>query len=233
MNTRSLVSTLALALALAGCAEAPNPPTAGLDVPKVLQVDRQQFRYEAAFPPGSSILTAAERAKLDDFLASGMLRAPDHVYISSAADDPLAAARVGRIVDALATRGIGGERVAPPPGGVPQDHLLLVLRRYVVQPPACPDWSADPDSDHSNFPSSNFGCANSVNLGMMVDDPRDLMIGRALGPAPAEPGLNAIERYRTDKVKALPSVSASGNSSGGGGSSGGGSSSSGGTSSAQ
>lgn len=234
MTPRTFAPLIALALGLAACAEVPNPPSAGLDVPKVLQVRRQQFQYEAAFAPGSSVLTPAEQARLENFLTRGAPQSPPHVYVSASANDPLATARIARIVNLLAARGIDVERAAPPPSGMADNHLLVVLRRYVVQQPVCPDWSGDPDYDHQNFPASNFGCANVVNLGMMVDDPRDLVQGRTLGPESAEPGLEAINRYRTDTVKALPVVSASGNTGGGGGgASGGGGSTSASSSSGQ
>ena len=40
--------------------------------------------------------------------------------------------------------------------------------------PGCPDWSRDPGYDPRNLPLSNLGCANAVNLGLMVADPGDL-----------------------------------------------------------
>src|ERR1700722_8003181 len=235
MNERSLLPAFVLlSLALAAC-DTPPPPTAGLDVPKVLQVERQQLEYEAAFPPGSATLSPAETARLNDFLANASVKPQEHVYIAAATNDPMAAARGGRVVTVLAPRSIGAERVGAPPAGIASNHLLLVVKRYVVQQPACPDWSGPSYGDHTNYPASNFGCANTANLGMMVDDPRDLQIGRAMGPASAEPSLNAIERYRTDTVKALPSNGTGGpngggaSSGGGGGGGGGGSSASGGT----
>jgi pilus assembly protein CpaD len=216
MNERSLLTAFAaIAFALAAC-DTPPPSNAGLDVPKVLQVERQQLDYEAAFQPGSAVLSPAEAARLDDFLANAAVRPQEHVYVAPAANDPLAAARVGRVVTILAQRQIGAERVEAPPAGVASNHLLLIVKHYIVQQPACPDWSGPSFGDHTNYPASNFGCANMTNLGMMVDDPRDLTIGRAMGPASAEPSLNAIERYRTDTVKPLPSNTSGGSGSGGG-----------------
>ena len=50
---------------------------------------------------------------------------------------------------------------------------------------------------------SNLGCANAVNLGLMVADPNDLAMGTPTAPADAAREAEAIVRYRTDKVKAL------------------------------
>lgn len=35
----------------------------------------------------------------------------------------------------------------------------------------------------------------------MLDNPRDIMTGRTLGPADAEPSIEAVERYHTGQLK--------------------------------
>jgi pilus assembly protein CpaD len=50
---------------------------------------------------------------------------------------------------------------------------------------------------------SNLGCANAVNLGLMVADPADLVTGAPTAPADATREAEAIVRYRTDKVRQL------------------------------
>jgi pilus assembly protein CpaD len=79
----------------------------------------------------------------------------------------------------------------------------VLVSAYEVVLPGCPDWSRDPAFDPRNLPLSNLGCANAVNLGLMVADPADLERGRPLGPADAVRESEAIVRYRTDKVKEL------------------------------
>ncbi|HXP31369.1 MAG TPA: CpaD family pilus assembly lipoprotein [Stellaceae bacterium] len=231
MTDRSFAPLLfTAALALAGCEMPATPPPAAGE-PKELHVERQQLQFDAAFAPGSSALSAAETAKLNAFLDKTAVRPQEHVYLASATSDPLAAARVNRIVNLLVQRGVGAERVEAPPPGVTANHLLLVLNRYVVKAPTCPDWSGDPIGDHENLPATNFGCANTVNLGLMMDDPHDLVVGRPFGPFSADPTLGAIERYRTGAVKALPASGTGGPGGGGGGGSSGGGGGGGGTSS--
>ena len=62
----------------------------------------------------------------------------------------------------------------------------------------------DPGSDFTNQTSSNFGCSDAVNLGLMVASPADLTEGRPLGPADGKPAAAAVARYLDDKVTPLP-----------------------------
>ena len=90
------------------------------------------------------------------------------------------------------------------PAGLARDREAeIVVAAWTVLLPGCPNWSGDPAFDPLNRPLSNLGCANAVNLGLMVADPRDLGPGTPLSPADGVREAEAITRYRTDKVKAL------------------------------
>lgn len=79
----------------------------------------------------------------------------------------------------------------------------VVLHRYVVTPPECRSFSLDLNRTSQENPVSQLGCTNDRNLTQMVEDPRDLLHGRSLGPADAEHAANGVERYRTDEIKEL------------------------------
>jgi hypothetical protein len=57
--------------------------------------------------------------------------------------------------------------------------------------------------------SSNYGCANATNLGLMVASPADLASGRPFTGIEAQPAASAVQRYLTDKVKQPPAPTAS------------------------
>jgi pilus assembly protein CpaD len=196
-----LLATLALAACQAPSMDAGDIPPP--DKMSALHVERVRVQYDAAFAPGSSELPANEALRLETFVDQSGLRPSDRAFVASASGDPLAAARLGRLSALLARRGIGTAPVGPPPSGVAPNHVVLMVDRYVVTPPRCPDWSGSPATGHDNVPNGNFGCATANNFALMVDNPRDLIAGRALGPADAEPSLNAITRYRTEQVKPL------------------------------
>jgi pilus assembly protein CpaD len=224
-----LSGPILLALPLASCGGASDLPPA--EMPKAIHVEHVRVQYDAAFAPGTADLPPAQAAGLDNFLDRSNVRPSDPVYVATAAGDPLAAERGGRVALLLARRGLAAVSIAPPPSGVLPNHVLVLADRYVATPPACPDWSDDPSGSHSNVTSSNYGCATMTDLSLMIDNPRDLVTGRELGPAAGDPAADAMARYRTGTVKpfgggaasgsAAPSGSSSGGSASGGSASGG------------
>jgi pilus assembly protein CpaD len=215
--------TLSIGLALAACNPLTPPFKPGDSSYKQLKVDYVRLTHPAVFGPNAVKLSSDESQKLSAFLDNAQVSADDHVYIEQpASGDRLSAQRISQIAHQLAARGIG-VRTLPDKGDIPADQLTVLVERYVVTPPSCPDWTKDPVADHDNEVYGNFGCANVTNLGLMVADPRDLVIGRQMGPEVGNPALAGIARYRDGKPKAL--ISAGGyttgagpqNGSGGGG----------------
>jgi len=101
--------------------------------------------------------------------------------------------------------------------------LRLVVEGFVVIPPNCMNWTEELGEAKGAYTSSNFGCADAINMGMMVSDPRDLVAGRETGDYDGTRHALDIKMYQTDKIKPLK-VEQVGSESSGGGSSGGGSS---------
>lgn len=201
-----------IACALAACQQ-PLVSDADLDngdVTKPIHVERVRVQYAAAFPAGATDLPYDEALRLEAFLDQAGVRPHDQVFIAAPPDDSMAAARTGRIAAVLAQRSVGLVPMTPPPRDVAPNHLLILVDRFVATAPQCPNWSGSPATGHDNMPGSNFGCADANDLAEMVANPRDLMDGRTLGPADAEPTLDAILRYRTGAVKPLLSASQQG-----------------------
>jgi pilus assembly protein CpaD len=205
-------------LALAACApETPTMPVApSPDMAKQVHVEHVRVQYAASFAPGTVDLLPAEKARLASFLDQSDVQPGDSVFLAASPKDPLASQRAGVLAGALARRGLGAVPAAPPPTGVGANQVLVMVDRYVALPPTCPNWSDPSWGDHGNEPNSNFGCATYTDLSLMVANPRDLSTGRTMGPADDQPAADAVERYRTDTVKALSGTSASGGASGGG-----------------
>lgn len=216
---------LCLGLMLAGCNPQAPAWTPADSSPKPLKVDYVKLKHPTIFAAGSAKLAAGETEKLTAFLNDAQVTSDDHVYLEPASGDKLAAQRIGQLAHELTQRGIGASTLPPAPEGVAPNQLLVLVERYIVTPPSCPDWSKDPVSNHDNTPPSNFGCATVTNLGLMVADPRDLVIGRQLGPEVGDPALYAIERYQVGKPKSpgggggasAPAMNVSVSNSGGGG----------------
>jgi pilus assembly protein CpaD len=190
-----LAALCALAFAgLPGCTSAPGTdvseraqPTRVDHVSRTLQIAPQQPLREAD-------ATALRRA------VHGF--APAEAVHASVAVPPntSAAAR-----DAVRRQLIGN--------GVPPTNIVIAtgtgretevtLHRYVATPPECRNFSIDLNRSSQENPNLRGGCTNERNLTLMVEDPRDLVRGRSIGPADSDTVVDGVQRYRDDKVKPL------------------------------
>ena len=220
-RTRHLLYPCLLALACA-CAPLEPPPA---PAPAQAQAEPAEYAHLVGFATDRAELSRGEAARLRQFLAG---LPPDRRLTArivghadrragAAYNDRLSARRAEVVAAVLRASGMApvtitlvpmGERLATAgegdPPGLSRDRQLEVLVATAdAVLPGCPDWSRDPGQDPRNEPMSNLGCANAVNLGLMVADPSDLLDGHPLAPADAVREAEAILRYRTDKVKQL------------------------------
>jgi pilus assembly protein CpaD len=80
----------------------------------------------------------------------------------------------------------------------------------VVALPACPDWTGEPGANTDNRQLRNWSCSTAVNLGMMIADPSDLLLGRNPGYADGEYLARSVELYRKGRTRDLIRDAASG-----------------------
>ena len=199
---------LILCLALAtGALQACDSPGewSPAEAPRQMRVDFQRMTHTAAFAPNSTQLGPKEQDGLSAFLQVAQVTTDDPVYLEAVTGDRLGASRISALARDLTRRGYSVASLPAAPDAVPPNALLVVIERYVVTPPDCPNWTKSSSGDHDNAPSSNFGCSNVTNLGLMVADPRDLVIARQLGPGSAAQAGLAIQRYMAGKTSPLPS----------------------------
>jgi pilus assembly protein CpaD len=192
-----LATALPLLLGLAACAPGAAEYTKS-EAPAQLKVDRAVTQIRLAFAPGSSRLAWGEAGRLQRLARSGAIRKGDRVVVAAAGAPLLAERRALAVSQELLRFGIAADTRLL--ANVPPNHALVIVGRYMVTLPACPNWSQQPYSDFTNQRSSNFGCADATNLGLMVARPADLVAGETLAPADAMPAVSAVDRYLTDKV---------------------------------
>ena len=178
------------------------------EAPRQLRVDFQRLTHRAGFTPSSMQLGRSEQESLSAFLQAAQVATDDPVYLEATAGDRLGASRITTLSRDLTRQGYSVATLPAAPDAVPPNSLLVVVERYVVTPPDCPNWTKSSSGDHDNAPTSNFGCSNVTNLGLMVADPRDLVVARQLGPASAAQAGLAIQRYMAGKTSPLPAASA-------------------------
>jgi len=211
MNIRLYPIVLPLMLGLAACVTEYSKSEA----PDQLRVDGAESRREVAFATGSAYLTQGELRKLDAWVLSGSIRPADRVAVAAAGPPRLAEQRTAAVSRELLRYGIVTQTLAL--DAVPANGAILSVGRYAVTLPTCPNWSQSLSYEFTNAFSSNYGCANAINLGLMVASPGDLVSGRSLTGADAQLAAEAVKRYLDDRVKRPPPTTASPFAGGGGG----------------
>lgn len=177
---------LLMVLALAACAtdQAPVPQTAA---------DRVRLAPTTTAIP----LDAGDPDALARVIRANVARGITATYRLVAPAELAAAARAQ--LDRGAADGLAPVTLGVTPGAA----LRVEVTRLGAHVPACPDWSRRSDEDFSNRPSSNFGCADAVNLAAQVADPADLIAGRGRATTAAGPLAAAVAALAADRVKPL------------------------------
>ena len=197
-------------LGLVGCAAEYSKSEA----PTALRVDGAETRREIAFAAGSAALVPTEIRKINDWVLGGSIRPADRVAIAAGGPPALAQARTSAIAKALLRWGIVAS--PQPLADVAANRAVVNIGRYAVTLPDCPNWSQSLQWEFTNAYTSNYGCADATNLGLMVASPGDLVSGREFTGIDAVPAINAVNRYQTDRITPPPQPTATPFGGGGG-----------------
>lgn len=201
-QTTKHVLILAGIVALSGCGiDKYQEDFSNISEPRRATASQVQYSHDVRFD-GNGFATD-ERERLEGFLGQINLRRSDGVYLV-AVPNAQSANRKLLLADYLSGRGIDvGSRRSDFGMKIPAgDAVSIVVRRYVVTLPGCPDWSGELTS-YNNMPTSNWSCASSTNLGLMVAEPEDLVRGRDPGLADGEASARSIDLYRKGETKEI------------------------------
>jgi type IV pilus biogenesis protein CpaD/CtpE len=196
---RALIPSACLLLltALGGCADGvatSDPPQPVSENPNRFTYHTADFGHAVHFVAAADTVSPGEMKQLQDFLKASSARPEDKATVSGETS-PLGQRRSARVRDILAHAGL---IVAP---GVdvnlaPNTVAIVLSEQVVDEPPRCGTWPLFAGDASSNAPSLFLGCALRNNLYHQVVDKRDLAVGRTPGPADAEPGMRAVQKYR-------------------------------------
>lgn len=212
---RNVLAATAVAMLAAACSPTIQEWRDHARIEKTNTIEWSVAKHELRFAPGTYKLTDDERVRFGQFLAEFDLRRPAHVYVSGrskAAPSTLAEKRAATVAALLRAHGVT-PRLDPPkaPEGThlsstPSDSndVVVLIGYFDVMTPGCPDWRKPTNADYTNMPSSNFGCANAMNLAAMVADPRDLVRGEDEGLADGRRAAKAVNEYWAGKQPTLP-----------------------------
>lgn len=87
--------------------------------------------------------------------------------------------------------------------GADKTGVTIAIRKAVVKLPDCPNWSDVPGRKYDNTAFSNFGCSNVTNLGMMVANPEDLLVGQSAQYWDGTRAASSVERYHVRKTEPI------------------------------
>jgi len=199
--TRTSVLAIASLLLLGACDMRLNEHVMkareNTDLRQANRVDLVQYKHEIKFDGGRDLPTEAEYDRFDGFMKSIELGYADEVVLrgSSASRRNAMASYIERLgipATIQSETGTTDERAA--------NTVSVTVNRYVVTPPACPNWSNFNGTNERNSPGSNYGCSVDASLGYMIANPRDLVQGRVPEPAPTAPLVGGLGRYQAGKV---------------------------------
>ena len=162
------------------------------------KVESRQFSHEFELDAGNRLSPAARNA-LRDALRGISPMAVDKITLELPASQLRNAERKAYIAKFLRSLGYDVKQLQV----APLDSLMgneahLLIDYAVAVPPHCPDWRTSSVTTYSNSGKGGFGCADAVNLGQMVADPRDLEQGSGVS-APSSPRNSlVIQQYRSN-----------------------------------
>lgn len=169
------------------------------------EVEMVRIPYSISFNADADTMDEAEIAKLNQFLMNANISYGDEFSMDFPLDregnmSTLDNIRLMYISNLLKDSGLYLASSATPYGMEPSANTgRLLISKYIVTPPTC-SWSQSVNPNHENAPISNMGCASQANLGLMVANPRDLIIGAEGGSPNAERTARAINIYQNQTV---------------------------------
>jgi len=177
------------------------------------QPDLVEYRHDVEFAAKRFSLSREQGQELEAFIARVGVGYGDRVYLATVTPQGvegdsavrLAEHRAESVSSFLGLNDVKVDALIDDYGdGAPLgDSVTVLVHRYVVRLPACPDWTDKPSKKFMNQPASNWSCATAVNFGMMVADPGDLVRGREAGPGDGQMLADSIYRYRKGETKPL------------------------------
>jgi pilus assembly protein CpaD len=203
MPNRCITTIALLTLGLSGCGTAPPtfPNTTEMVHPIQVEVIARDLDLDIDSVRGT--IPAAERNRIR---AAVTEQGRDTALHATVQGQLLAAPAQRGVARLLIEAGVAAENIAFQPGETP--GTTLHLTRYTAKAKTCAPWPDIHDNRYANLPTTVLGCANQANLARMLADPHDLVEGRPTQPMDGARAAAAVQRYRADKVKKLPSESA-------------------------
>ncbi len=195
-----------LALNLAACL----PQTSQWDGNEVVMrnsVELVRIPHDVVFAADLTSMNPQEIKRLEGFLDHIDLTYGDKIFLDAPVDrqgnmTSHVQSRTQFIRNHLQKLGLDVADTVSAYGDAPSSNSVkVIVERYVVTPPGCPDWRQKAWPNYANAPTANLGCANQTALGLMVANPKDLVEGQDYIPSGSRTSDPAIKALHDGKVK--------------------------------
>jgi pilus assembly protein CpaD len=209
-QTRAILAALQIAglaagLGVAGCATAPKNENAlsrtNLDMHPI-KVQQETARLEIGVAAADQTLRPEDYAALARFAADykDRGRGPMVMSVPAGASNSNAAAILSDAVrrQLYGLMPVSGSiTTASYDAGSSAAPIILSFERYIAEIKDCPSSAlGDMSKSWDNKASVGFGCANNVNIALMLADPGDVVAPPDLDPALAARRAAVFDKYR-------------------------------------
>lgn len=164
-----------------------------------VQVDTGIAQAVIARPAEGAALTVTDSAVLRDLAAEYQRRSAGPVAIEVARDD---LAFADRLAGALADHGVPSGRIAIAATADKPGAALVRVPVWIAKVPECGTFSDRISPDYRNQTSTNFGCAVTRNMGLMLSNPADLVRARDATGRDANRAVDIVTKYGQGKPTA-------------------------------
>lgn len=130
---------------------------------------------------GQERLTPSEIRKISDMATAFLEERQNQLVVAipgGSAGDARVLGRAKQIGDLVKRRGVPASRMMLRVANEDTSEdgpIVISYDMLVTTVPECGDWGKESSHDETNTAHYNFGCSIQRNIGLMIDDPRDLI----------------------------------------------------------
>jgi len=167
-----------------------------------LTASKREAVATVAAPIAGQPLSLPDRASLDQLSREHQRRGAGPVVVTVGAEDGESGKAAAQTLADSVLAGLGlpvGEvetRIVG--GGNPRPGVAVVtVPIWGADLPQCGEWQWEPNADFGNRDmSNNFGCATQRNLGLMIQNPADLVRPRDASGRDGNRAVDVLDKYR-------------------------------------
>lgn len=164
-------------------------------------VEERHTVFIMDFHEGTSRLSESEKQSFKSSLKALSPNSVDAITIRVSSKDNFRKSRIASIKNILRKSGYKTPVQSAIQEKMPQNRMIVSIEHLSVVTPRCPDWRLSPVTTYGNTAPANYGCASTVNFGLMVEDPHDLLHGRdSSGSRYIERDSKALYNYKTGET---------------------------------